>query len=171
MCKTQVRNGGAKVTHVGYARVSTDGQSLDAQVGELEAAGAVRVFQEKISGAVHASNSTSPRFAGSGFSARGFARIRWRATRVTQSASRASFSLVARTGNIAGMRNWLRNVDEIQRVCDHGRTNKPSKRNCSQRSNSTVHRSFAGISRWVDDEFWASQGSFARSPHHRAHRR
>ena len=55
------------MTHVGYARVSTDGQSVDAQVGELEAAGAVRVFQEKISGAVtdrvqlrRAINSLSP---------------------------------------------------------------------------------------------------------------
>jgi DNA invertase Pin-like site-specific DNA recombinase len=40
------------VAHVGYARVSTDGQTLDAQVAELEAGGAVRVFQEKISGAI-----------------------------------------------------------------------------------------------------------------------
>jgi DNA invertase Pin-like site-specific DNA recombinase len=36
----------------GYARVSTDGQTLDAQVAALRAAGAERVFAEKISGAV-----------------------------------------------------------------------------------------------------------------------
>jgi DNA invertase Pin-like site-specific DNA recombinase len=36
----------------GYARVSTDGQTLDAQIAELKAAGAITVFQEKISGAV-----------------------------------------------------------------------------------------------------------------------
>ncbi|WP_346294427.1 recombinase family protein [Sphaerothrix gracilis] len=36
---------------VGYARVSTDGQTLDAQVSALRAAGAESVFQEKISGA------------------------------------------------------------------------------------------------------------------------
>lgn len=37
---------------LGYARVSTDGQTLEAQVSELQAAGARSVFQEKVSGAV-----------------------------------------------------------------------------------------------------------------------
>jgi len=35
----------------GYARVSTDGQSLDAQVKQLRAAGAEKVFRETASGA------------------------------------------------------------------------------------------------------------------------
>ena len=35
----------------GYARVSTQGQTLDAQVAQLKAAGAEKVFREKISGA------------------------------------------------------------------------------------------------------------------------
>src|SRR4051794_36545778 len=35
----------------GYARVSTDGQSVDAQVAALTAAGAGRVFREVASGA------------------------------------------------------------------------------------------------------------------------
>ena len=34
----------------GYARVSTDGQSLDAQVKQLHAAGAEKVFKETASG-------------------------------------------------------------------------------------------------------------------------
>ena len=37
---------------LGYARVSTDGQTLEAQVRELKSAGAKSVFKEKISGAV-----------------------------------------------------------------------------------------------------------------------
>src|SRR5262249_59347363 len=40
-----------RLTQLGYARVSTDGQSLDAQIEALEAAGCCKVFAEKISGA------------------------------------------------------------------------------------------------------------------------
>jgi DNA invertase Pin-like site-specific DNA recombinase len=39
------------LTIYGYARVSTDGQSLDAQVKQLRAAGAEKVFRETASGA------------------------------------------------------------------------------------------------------------------------
>jgi DNA invertase Pin-like site-specific DNA recombinase len=36
---------------IGYCRVSTDGQTLDAQIAELKGAGATRMFAEKQSGA------------------------------------------------------------------------------------------------------------------------
>jgi DNA invertase Pin-like site-specific DNA recombinase len=39
------------MTICGYARVSTDGQTLDARIAALKAARAARVFSEKQSGA------------------------------------------------------------------------------------------------------------------------
>jgi hypothetical protein len=47
-CRVYVQNSGMIY---GYARVSTDGQSVDAQIAALTAAGAARVFREVASGA------------------------------------------------------------------------------------------------------------------------
>jgi DNA invertase Pin-like site-specific DNA recombinase len=41
---------------IGYARVSTDGQTLDAQQSALKAAGAEKAYAEKISSAIVASS-------------------------------------------------------------------------------------------------------------------
>src|SRR6266699_3574345 len=43
--------GAGNMTVYGYARVSTDGQTLAAQDGQLHAAGCAKVYAEKISGA------------------------------------------------------------------------------------------------------------------------
>src|SRR5258708_20979145 len=51
LCRYHVRNGGMDMI-VGYARVSTDGQTLDTQEAALKAARATRVYSEKISGTV-----------------------------------------------------------------------------------------------------------------------
>ncbi len=42
---------GQSMTIYGYARVPTDGQTLDAQLSALGLAGAEKVFAEKVSGA------------------------------------------------------------------------------------------------------------------------
>lgn len=48
MCENYVHNRGM---NIGYARVSTDGQSVDAQVRQLTEAGCEKVFREVASGA------------------------------------------------------------------------------------------------------------------------
>jgi len=42
----------APMTTIGYCRVSSDGQSLDAQQEQLKSAGAEKIFSEKVSGIV-----------------------------------------------------------------------------------------------------------------------
>src|SRR6478736_8148731 len=51
LCINHAQKWRRKMRLVGYGRVSTDGQSLTAQVAELKAAGCTEIFQEKISGA------------------------------------------------------------------------------------------------------------------------
>jgi DNA invertase Pin-like site-specific DNA recombinase len=50
LCRIQAQKG--KKMIVGYARVSTDGQTLDAQETALRQAGAEKVYAEKVSGVV-----------------------------------------------------------------------------------------------------------------------
>src|ERR1700704_3255714 len=51
LCILYVRNGAALMAVYVYARVSTDGQSLAAQIAELKSGKCEKIFQEKISGA------------------------------------------------------------------------------------------------------------------------
>jgi DNA invertase Pin-like site-specific DNA recombinase len=51
LCRCHAQNEDQEMI-VGYARVSTDGQTLDAQQASLTAAGAEKIFAEKVSGAV-----------------------------------------------------------------------------------------------------------------------
>jgi DNA invertase Pin-like site-specific DNA recombinase len=50
-CEYPLRKSGREMTVVGYARVSTNGQDYNGQIGELEAAGCNRIYREKVSGA------------------------------------------------------------------------------------------------------------------------
>jgi hypothetical protein len=54
------------MTIYGYARVSTDGQSLESQVAALTTAGARKVCSEKQSGAKNRPCCPSPRSSGTG---------------------------------------------------------------------------------------------------------
>jgi DNA invertase Pin-like site-specific DNA recombinase len=51
LCINEVQKSRANMAQLGYARVSTHGQSLTAQVTELRAANCERIYQEKISAA------------------------------------------------------------------------------------------------------------------------
>src|SRR5215467_8733374 len=52
LCKRSMRNKDVSMAAIGYARVSSDGQSLEGQQEALKAAGCTKVYAEKISGAV-----------------------------------------------------------------------------------------------------------------------
>src|SRR6195256_3800930 len=51
LCICRLQKWGFEMTIYGYARVSTDGQSLASQDAQLHAAGCARVYSEKVSGA------------------------------------------------------------------------------------------------------------------------
>jgi DNA invertase Pin-like site-specific DNA recombinase len=51
LCKTFAQKWGAEMTVYGYARVSTDGQTVAAQDAALHTAGAAKVYAERVSGA------------------------------------------------------------------------------------------------------------------------
>jgi DNA invertase Pin-like site-specific DNA recombinase len=86
----------------GYARVSTDGQSVDAQVKQLRAAGCEKVFRETASGASPTGRSCAAHWT---TSARGDVLMVTRLDRLARSTRDLLNTLAAITGKKAGFRS------------------------------------------------------------------
>ena len=100
----------------GYARVSTDGQTLDAQVSALKAAGAVRVFRETASGAKtdRRELARALRFLGEGYTL-----LVTRLDRLARSTRDLLNTLAAATAKGAGFRSL--NATWADTTTAHGR--------------------------------------------------
>jgi len=117
----------------------------------------------------HASISTTLRLADLRLPATEFAETRWHAMQVIEMQQEYHFLSSSRKSTSQGriiMRAALR---ATQRTSYNERIVITPKRSQPRRPNSIVHSGFIGVSRRIDDQLRAPQGSIARPARDRAH--
>jgi hypothetical protein len=117
----------------------------------------------------HASISTTLRLADLRLPATGFAEIRWHAMQVIEIQQEYHFLSSSRKSTSQSRIIMRAELWAIQRSSYNERIVITPKRSQPQRPNSIVHSGFIGVSRRIDDQLRAPQGSIARSTRDRAH--
>jgi hypothetical protein len=117
----------------------------------------------------HASISTTPRLADLRLPATGFAEIRWHAIQVIEMQQEYHFLSSSRKSTSRGRIVMRAELWATQRTSYHERIVITPKRSQPRRPNSIVHSGFIGVSRRIDDQLRAPQGSIARPTRDRAH--
>jgi hypothetical protein len=117
----------------------------------------------------HASISTTLRLADLRLPATGFAEIRWHAMQVIEMHQEYHFLSSSRKSTSRGRIVMRAAPRATQRTSYHERIVITPKRRQPRRPNSIVHSGFIGVSRRIDDQFRAPQGSIARPTRDRAH--
>jgi len=117
----------------------------------------------------HASIFTTLRLADLRLPATGFAEIRWHAMQVIEIQQEYHFLSSSRKSTSRGRIVMRAELWATQRSSYHERIVNTPKRSQPRRPNSIVHSGFIGVSRRIDDQLRAPQGSIARPPRDRAH--
>jgi hypothetical protein len=117
----------------------------------------------------HASISTTLRLADLRLPATEFAEIRWHAMQVIETHQEYHFLSSSRKSTSQGRIVLRAGPRATQRMNYHERIVNTPKRSQPRGPNSIVHSGFIGVSRRIDDQFRAPQGSTARPTRDRAH--
>jgi hypothetical protein len=117
----------------------------------------------------HASISTSLRLADLRLPATGFAEMRWRAIHAIGMHQEYHFLSSSRKSTSRGRIIMRAELWATQRSSYNERIVLTPKRSQPRRPYSIVHSGFIGVSRRIDDQLWAPQGSIARPTRDRAH--
>jgi hypothetical protein len=117
----------------------------------------------------HASISTMLRLADLRLPASGFAEIRRLTMQVIEMQQEYHFLSSSRKSISRGRIIQRAALRTSQRTSYNERIVITPKRSQPRRPNSIVHSGFIGVSRWIDDQLRAPQGSIARSTRDRAH--